>query len=68
MSDAAERLEVALELSELAEEIMRATLRRRRPGASADEIEDALVAWFADRPGAENGDAKGRPIDLARFR
>jgi len=68
VSDEAQRLELALDLSDLAEELMRANLCRRHPEASADAIEDMLVAWFAQRPGAEYGDAVGRPIDLARFR
>ena len=67
VSDARDRFEVALELSELAEEVMRANLRRRHPAATSEQIEDMLVAWFADRPGAEHGDAAGRPVDLSRF-
>lgn len=68
MSTPAERLEVALELSALAEAVMRENLRRRHPNAAPDEIEVLLTHWFATRPGAEHGDAEGRPIDLARFR
>jgi hypothetical protein len=66
MSDPAERIEQALELAEIAEEMSRLRLRRERPHASDDEI-DALVArWYGDRPGAEHGDAEGRPVTIPR--
>lgn len=48
-----------MDLFAVGEEIMRQNLRRRTPGASDDEIEDALVAWLQDRPGAPRGDAEG---------
>ena len=67
-SEASERLQVAVELADLAEQIMRANLRRRHPRATDDEIEDMLVAWYAHRPGAEHGDAVGRPLDLSKWR
>lgn len=57
----AERLKVALELFDLGVGIMRQNLRRRNPGATEDEIERLLTAWLRDRPGAELGDAVGRP-------
>ena len=68
MSTPAERMRIALELSELAEGVMRENLRRRHPGATPDAIETLLTEWFATRPGAEHGDAEGRPVDLSRFR
>jgi hypothetical protein len=67
-AEASARLQVAVELADLAEEIMRANLRRRHPRATDDEIEDMLVAWYAERPGAEHGDAEGRPVDLTKWR
>lgn len=67
MSTATDRLRVALELSELAESVMRENLRRRNPDATAETIEALLTEWFATRPGAEHGDAEGRPIDRSRF-
>lgn len=48
-----------MDLFAAGEEIMRQNLRRRAPGASDDEIEQALVAWLQDRPGAPRGDAVG---------
>jgi len=59
---AASPLRTALDLCEMGESMRRAQLRRERPGATAEEIEDLLVAWLATRPGAEHGDAWGRPI------
>jgi hypothetical protein len=57
----AERLRIALDLHDAGVEMMRQNLRRRHPGASEQEIERLLVAWLHERPGAEHGDAVGRP-------
>jgi len=57
-----------LELFAAGEEIMRQNLRRRFPAATPEEIEDHLVAWLHDRPGAEQGDAVGRPGTWPRRR
>jgi hypothetical protein len=57
---AARQMRIALELFELGEMMLRQTLRRKRPGASAAEIEAAVVDWRLRRPGAELGDAPGR--------
>lgn len=62
----AARLRTAFELCELAEAMRRAQLRREHPAAAEDEIEAMLVAWFQTRPGAEHGDAWGRPVDWPR--
>jgi hypothetical protein len=58
----AARLRTAFDLCELGESMRRAQLRREHPGATDDEIEARLVAWLWTRPGAEHGDAWGRPI------
>ena len=58
----AARLRAALDLCELGESMRRAQLRREHPDASDEEIEALLVAWLQTRPGAEHGDAFGRPI------
>ena len=71
MSDsetARDRLLAALDLFEFGVEMMAATLRRRHPEASADQIERMLDAWLQERPGAEDGDAPGVPVPLDRFR
>jgi hypothetical protein len=58
----AARLRTALDLSAMGTSIRRAQLRREHPEATDDEIEALLVAWLETRPGAEHGDAWGRPI------
>lgn len=59
----AEKLSVALELFESGVHIMRQNLRRRYPADTPDEIEARLETWLRTRPGAEHGDAAGRPRD-----
>jgi hypothetical protein len=66
-SDTAIRLDLALDLFETGESMMRAVLRRRRPGASADAIEGELRSWLATRPGAEHGDGQGVPGNWPRL-
>lgn len=56
----AERLRVALDLYELCEGLYRQRLRRERPGASPEEIDEAIGRWLRHRPGAEYGDGPGR--------
>ncbi len=56
------RLRTALDLCELGESIRRMQLRREHPDLTDQEIEALLVAWLHTRPGAEHGDAWGRPI------
>jgi len=58
----AERLRTAFDLCDLGVSIRRAQLRRKHPDATDEEIEALLVAWLQTRPGAEHGDAWGRPI------
>jgi len=65
MDDAARRLEDAIELADLAERMVRARLRREHPSARDDELEEMVLAWLHVRPGAVDGDAEGRRIDLA---
>jgi len=57
-----QRLELALELSELGAEMYAAKLRRENPELSAADVEKRLVAWFQSRPGAENGDSWGKRV------
>ena len=56
------RREVAFDLCEMAEAMMRQNLRRRHPGLDGVGIERKLVEWRLRRPGAEHGDGVGRPI------
>lgn len=65
---AAARLRLAFDLFEAGEAMMRATLRRRNPDASAEQIEDELRRWLQHRPGAEHGDGVGVPGRWPRSR
>jgi hypothetical protein len=62
----AEGLETALQLFELAVDMLRARLRRERPGISDAEVEEAVRAWVRHRPGAEHGDCAGPPATRLR--
>ncbi|HZL99236.1 MAG TPA: hypothetical protein VFD43_03200 [Planctomycetota bacterium] len=57
----AQRMRLTCELFEAGVQLMRQNLRRSHPGASEPEIEALLAAWMRTRPGAEFGDAVGRP-------
>ena len=65
---AADRLRLAIDMAATGEALMRATLRRRHPDASSGAIEQMIVGWYRQRPGAEFGDAEGRPIPWPRSR
>ncbi len=58
---AGERIETALELFDLAVDLLRTRLRREQPELDEAEIEEAVLAWLHQRPGAEHGDSAGRP-------
>lgn len=62
----AERMRIAFELHELAEAMLRQGWVRRHPGAGAEEVEAALSAWLASRPGAEHGDCEGNLVQWPR--
>ena len=66
MCSEAQRLEEALELAELAVEMVEQQLRRRFPNATDAEIEARLGQWLMDRPGAPQGDAVGRVVTIPR--
>jgi hypothetical protein len=57
----AERLRVAFDLHEAGIRLMRARLRREHPDLEQSTIEELLVTWLRERPGATNGDATGVP-------
>ena len=56
------RMQVAFDLYETAQLIMRQNLRRRHPELDEASIEQLLVEWRHRRPGAEHGDGVGRPV------
>jgi hypothetical protein len=69
LTSAVDRIRVALELTQLAEQMLRQRLRRTRPDLDDAAIEREVDAWYTTRPGAEHGDAYGRPIDVTdRFK
>jgi hypothetical protein len=61
-----ERFMLALELTELSEQLLRQRLRRTRPDMDDEAIEREVEAWYSRRPGAEHGDAVGRPVDVRK--
>jgi hypothetical protein len=63
--DVRERFEQALELAELAEQMIEAQIRREHPHESPGEIAELVERKMCDRPGAELGDAVGRVVKLA---
>ena len=56
-----EKLGLALDLFESGVDVMRHNLYRKYPSETRDEIEERLLEWLRTRPGAEHGDAVGRP-------
>lgn len=61
-----ERLRMTFRLHDEGVRLMRQSLRRRHPDASDEEIERLLGEWLSERPGAEFGDAVGRPVPWPR--
>lgn len=57
----AEKLRVTLDLAEAGIAMRRAQLEREHSGASPEDIDALLLSWLRERPGAEYGDAEGRP-------
>jgi hypothetical protein len=68
LTTAMDRVRVALELTELAEQMLRQRLRRTRPDLDDDAIEREIDAWYTTRPGAELGDTFGQPGQLIDVR
>jgi hypothetical protein len=58
---AAERFRVAVDLFEAGVQLQRCNLKRLHPEAAEAEIDQMLQTWLLERPGAEFGDAQGRP-------
>jgi len=64
----ADRLRTAFDLHDLAVKMLEQKYRREHPGAGDADVEAAVVGWHARRPGAEHGDAEGRPVPWPRGR
>lgn len=67
MTDVPSKFEMILELVELGERAFIYKLKKMNPLISAAEIEEAVTAWYHDRPGAALGDGVGVPGDIRRF-
>jgi hypothetical protein len=61
-------VEIAIELYELAEHMLRQRLHREQPHRPASQIESEVNRWRVARPGAEHGDAPGRVVRWPRSR
>jgi hypothetical protein len=68
MPSACEQFQVTLDLFETGVNLMRQNLRRANPQAGEAEIDRLLQRWLAERPGAPDGDATGRAVDLSTKR
>jgi len=55
------RFRMALDLYATGEAVMRHRIRRQHPELGEAEVEARLLEWLKARPGAEHGDAVGRP-------
>jgi hypothetical protein len=63
-----ERFQLALDLYDLGERMLRQKLRRQRPPATEAEIDAEIAEWQGHRPGAEHGDSDGVPVAWPRRR
>jgi Rv0078B-related antitoxin len=61
---AARSFRLTLDLFDAGVRLMRQNLRRRDPRADPQQIDRQLLAWLRERPGAEQGDCPGRPVDV----
>lgn len=64
----AARLRLALELSAVADAMRAQRFRRENPSLGEKQIEALMETWRGTRPGAEAGDAQGRPGQWPRSR
>lgn len=54
-----ERMQMTFELYEVAETMKRQNVRRRHPELGEEEVEQRVLDWLRQRPGAPQGDADG---------
>jgi len=45
------------------EDLARERMRRAHPDWTQRRIDEEIGAWLLERPGAENGDGEGRPVE-----
>jgi hypothetical protein len=58
---ASDGVRVALDLIDFTERMLVQRLKREHPEETDDDIAARVDAWYAERPGAELGDAEGVP-------
>ncbi len=61
-------VQIALDLAQLAANLVAQRHRREHPEASDEEIRGVVAAWYASRPQAPYGDAVGIPGTWPRSR
>ena len=57
-------LEAAMDMFEVGIAMRERRFRRDHPEAAESDISAMMADWMRWRPGAENGDAEGRAIDV----
>jgi hypothetical protein len=62
--DLGKKLLLALEMFDFGVAIKEQSLRRDHPELSDEEVKERLREWLHTRPGAEFGDAPGKPVSL----
>jgi len=67
MTDTKLKFEMILELVALGERAFIHKLKKVNPRITPAEIDEAVTAWYHDRPAAALGDAEGVPGDIRRF-
>jgi hypothetical protein len=63
---AARRLEIALDLADLALEMYEAKVRREEAMLTDEQVAERVAAWRRSRPGAEDGDGAGVSVTWPR--
>lgn len=61
-------MRLAVEMVELAGQLVAQRHRREQPGATEDEVRAVVLAWLSDRSMAPGGDAVGRVTTWPRTR
>ena len=64
---AARRLEIALDLADLAVEMYEMKVRREEPTLTSEQVAARVAGWRRSRPGAEDGDGQGRRVAWPRL-
>ena len=63
----AEKFQIVCELLEFSEHAFIMRTRAKNPNICEPELNQKVLDWYKDRPGAHLGDCDGEPVDLSRF-